>query len=131
MTVNSRKGTKSNSDLLRRALFLLRLLSDLISAQDGLTRTIALVRTVWHPGCPKPRCEGLRVLETWIDSGWGLGITEIGRTGISSPRNKAQTWLSGNPSADNSEGNQAGGVEHHRVRLFYPDVRPDVLLNEY
>ena len=97
MTVNSRMGAKSNSDLLRRALFLFSLLSGLISAQDGLPRTITLVRTVWHTGCLKPKCEGLRVLETWIESGWGLGITEIGRTGISTPRNKRRRGCRATP----------------------------------
>ena len=36
-------------------------------------------------------CEGLRVLGTWKKPGWGLEITEIGRTGIFSPHNRYVT----------------------------------------
>ena len=43
---------------------------------------------VWHGGCLTYWREGLRVLETRQVTGWGLGITEIGRTAIFSPRNK-------------------------------------------
>jgi len=54
---------------------------------------IQVVETVWHMGCLIEGCEGLRVLGTWIKPGWGLGITEIGRTGISSPHKIAGAVL--------------------------------------
>ena len=55
------------------------------------------VVTVWHTGCPMSRREGLRVLGTRREAGWGLGITEIGRTGISSPHNIKRQVFQANP----------------------------------
>jgi hypothetical protein len=64
----------------------LALLTYLLSIHSNLTPTTSAAGSVWHTGCPKNGCEGLRVLGTWIKPGWGLGIPEIGRTGIFSPR---------------------------------------------
>jgi hypothetical protein len=85
-------------------------LSFFLSTQYNLTPTTSLIETVWHIGCPKYGCEGLRVLGTSRMTGWGLEIPEIGRTGIFSPR---KYLLSGKPLADNSKGLQASDVRHH------------------
>ena len=61
-------------------------LSPFLTAHPSLTGRGSAGRTVWHMGCPIRGCEGLRVLGTWVKPGWGLGIPEIGRPGISNPR---------------------------------------------
>ena len=60
-------------------------LSPLITTHPQLATMNLVCGTVWHIGCLESGCEGLRVLGTWKKPGWGLGITEIGRTGIFSP----------------------------------------------
>src|ERR1017187_8999414 len=85
-------------------------LSHFLSIQYNLTPTTSLIETVWHIGCPKYRCEGLRVLGTRQTTGWGLEIPEIGRTGIFSPRKYLQ---SGKFLANNPEGIKASDVGHH------------------
>ena len=82
-----RNGGRPDSDPIPQAQNAISSLSHLTSMHIQLTGFISTIRTVWHTGCPKYGREGLRVLGTWIKPGWGLGITEIGRTGIFSPRN--------------------------------------------
>jgi hypothetical protein len=67
------------------ALILLAPLSPFPTSSLHCTAENMVARTVWHIGCPTDGCEGLRVLGTWKKPGWGLRITEIGRTGIFSP----------------------------------------------
>ena len=87
MTVNLRIDAKSGSNPFPQAGVVTFSLSYLLSIDVGLPAVTWARGTVWHTGCLKLGCEGLRVLETWIKPGWGLGIPEIGRTGIFSPRN--------------------------------------------
>jgi hypothetical protein len=97
MTVILRIDAKSISNPLPQAGNVFTSLSDLFSINFSSTTLTSAIGTVWHTGCLKYRCEGLRVLGTWIKPGWGLGIPEIGRTGIFSPRKFLQTRQSGNP----------------------------------
>ena len=87
MTVILRIDGRSNSDAIPQAKNIVTLLSYLIPTQIQLSETASTIRIVWHTGCPKDGCEGLRVLGTRREAGWGLGIPEIGRTGIFSPHN--------------------------------------------
>ena len=79
------------------ALTVFTSLNDLISVDIWLATKSWAIRTVWHTGCPSYGCEGLRVLGTSQVTGWGLGITEIGRTGISSPHNNCRQGFQANP----------------------------------
>jgi len=72
-------------------------LSHLISMNIFLLGLTPAPTTFWHTGCLTFRCEGLRVLGTSRMTGWGLGITEIGRTGISSPYNCSRRGYQANP----------------------------------
>jgi len=73
------------------------LLSYLVSMNILLMAVTLAPTPVWHTGCPSHECEGLRVLGTSQKTGWGLGITEIGRTGISSPYNCSRRGCQANP----------------------------------
>ena len=72
-------------------------LSHLFSMNPFLLRLTPALTTFWHTGCPTFGCEGLRVLGTSRMTGWGLGVTEIGRTGISSPYNCSRRGYQANP----------------------------------
>ena len=61
-------------------------LSDLVSIRTYFEASSSPIGAVWHTGCLNFGCEGLRVLGTRQMTGWGLEITEIGRTGIFNPR---------------------------------------------
>jgi len=87
MTVILRIDGKSISNLYLRTSMVDTWISYLFSADFVLGGVIAKPGIVWQTGCPKDGCEGLRVLGTWVKPGWGLGVPEIGRTGIFSPRN--------------------------------------------
>ncbi len=87
MTVILRIDSRSNSDAIPQAKKIMTLLSHLIPMQIQLSETAAMIRIVWQMVCVKYGCEGLRVLGTRREAGWGLRIPEIGRTGIFSPRN--------------------------------------------
>jgi hypothetical protein len=87
MSVVLRNDWRSGSNLIPQAKNAISSLSHLTSTHIQLAGFISTIRTVWHTGCLKYGCEGLRVLGTWIKPGWGLEVTEIGRTGIFSPRN--------------------------------------------
>jgi hypothetical protein len=67
-------------------------LSHLFSILLQIEWRTSRIGTVWHTGCPKHGCEGLRVLGTHREVGWGLGVPEIGRTGIFSPCNKSSVF---------------------------------------
>lgn len=97
MTVILRIDAWSSSNPFPRARIVGTSLSDLISINTRLAMTASAIRTVWHTGCLKYGCEGLRVLGTRQMTGWGLGITEIGRTVISSPRNNYWHSFQANP----------------------------------
>src|SRR5271157_282115 len=97
MTVILRIDLRSSSNVFPLALIALTSLSHLTSMHFQQAEGTLAIGIVWHTGCPKYRCEGLRVLGTWIKPGWGLGIPEIGRTGISSPRNKCRRGNQANP----------------------------------
>jgi hypothetical protein len=101
MTVILRIDNKRRPDSLRPERLRFQPLSLLLSAFHNLSPTTSVVGTVWHIGCPKYGCEGLRVLGTCQMTGWGLEIPEIGRTGIFSPRKYLQ---SGKHLANNLEG---------------------------
>jgi hypothetical protein len=87
MTVILRIDGKSSSNRIPATNIVFDSLSDLGSMHIRPAAVTSGIRTVWHTGCLMYGCEGLRVLGTWIKPGWGLGITEIGRTGISNPHN--------------------------------------------
>jgi hypothetical protein len=110
MTVILRIDNKWRSNPPRSICVDFPCLSYLLSVNPNFTSTTSVAATVWHIGCPKYGCEGLRVLGTRQMTGWGLEIPEIGRTGIFSPR---KYLLSGKPLADNSEGLEASDVGHH------------------
>ena len=97
MTVILRIDAGSSSNPLLLARFIDTLLSDLVSITISLAMLTSSFSTVWHTGCLMYGCEGLRVLGTRQMTGWGLGITEIGRTGISSPRNNYWHSFQANP----------------------------------
>ena len=97
MTVILRIDGSTGLTLPAQAAALFTLLSDLISMHLRLGAAALVMRAVWHTGCAKNGCEGLRVLGTWIKPGRGLGITEIGRTGISSPHNIYRRGYQANP----------------------------------
>jgi hypothetical protein len=82
-------------------LFLARtingLLSGLVSIMIILAALTSSFRAVWHTVCDMYGCEGLRVLGTRQKTGWGLEITEIGRTGIFNPRNNYRRSSQANP----------------------------------
>lgn len=87
MAVNLRIDTSSDLKPRSEAYIVGVSISDLISIRIPREKANDTDTSVWHPVCPKHGCEGLRVLETWVKPGWGLGTSEIGRTGIFSPRN--------------------------------------------
>ncbi len=97
MTVILRIDAGASSDPLLLARFIDTLLSDLVSIAIFSAMLTSSFSTVWHTGCPTCGCEGLRVLETRQATGWGLGIPEIGRTGIFSPRNNYRRSSQANP----------------------------------
>ena len=97
MTVILHIDVRPNTDTLSLAKIALTSLTHLISVHYRLAGVTLVVRIVWHLGCLNSGCEGLRVLGTWIKPGWGLGITEIGRTGISSPHKKRRRGFQANP----------------------------------
>lgn len=87
MTVIMRIDRPANSGATHQAKSTMTSLSHLVSVHLQLTGTGPTIWIVWQMGCLTVCCEGLRVLGTWIKPGWGLGVPEIGRTGIFSPRN--------------------------------------------
>ena len=87
MTAISRIDHKRSSNPHSRLVLQRNSVSYLNSVFPNLADKTLASGTVWHVGCLIYGREGLRVLGTWIKPGWGLGITEIGRTGIFSPRN--------------------------------------------
>jgi len=97
MTVILRNDLGSDSLTLPPAKTPLISPSPLFSMHIRLAPLTPSSMTVWHTGCPNHRCEGLRVLGTSQTTGWGLGITEIGRTGISSPHNCSRCGYWANP----------------------------------
>ena len=97
MTVILRIDAGASSNPLLLARFIDTLLSDLVSVTISLAMLTSSFSTVWHTGCPMYGCEGLRVLGTRQMTGWGLGIPEIGRTGIFSPRNDYWHSFQANP----------------------------------